>query len=603
MRTASDRKADFENLKERYIAEEQHWNKRFSMVSTFRVFAFLLGTGGLIIGISENRTIFTVFGIVFLLVFTALVKWHSDIAQKQELTGFERIVCERYVARFGDDWKNFAEDGSEFADAEDCVAEDVDLIGKNSLYQMLSVCHTEIGKKKFSSRLHERFVPKEMLSARRDAISELGEDIEFAIAFETAGCAVEKAKKRFDPLIFEQFCADEETGKLPVYAHIVRFLFPVYELVTLILFLCGVLHYGYALVGFLVILSFSWLTKTVTDSVILPTYYASAVCGDYEAMLQLIADKTFQSELLVQMQERAGGDRGALMAFRKLRGICQAYNLSFNPLIHQLLSGLVLWDYQLAYLVGRWKKRYGTQLAGCFTMLGEMEELLSFSVLGMVRDVHAAEVRFDEEKVSLRANNLYHPLLLPEKAQGNGVTLSGGITIITGSNMSGKTTFLRTVAINLVLAYLGAPVCAEHLSVSYMKLFTSMRVKDDVANGISTFYAEILRIKEMAEYRQENHPMLCLIDEIFKGTNSADRIVGAREVIRQLAGEHCMTVVSTHDFELCDMQDGRGRQAANFHFQEYYEGDALCFDYKIREGRCMTTNARAILRMAGFDVS
>ena len=169
--------------------------------------------------------------------------------------------------------------------------------------------------------------------------------------------------------------------------------------------------------------------------------------------------------------------------------------------------------------------------------------------------------------------------------------------------MSGKTTFLRTVAVNLVLAYLGAPVCAKRLSATYMRLFTSMRVKDDVAHGISTFYAEILRIKEMAKYRQEDMPMLCLIDEIFKGTNSADRIVGAREVIVKLAGENCMTVVSTHDFELCDMKDGHGIPAVNYHFQEYYEGDALRFDYKIRDGRCTTTNARAILRMAGFEIS
>ena len=164
--------------------------------------------------------------------------------------------------------------------------------------------------------------------------------------------------------------------------------------------------------------------------------------------------------------------------------------------------------------------------------------------------------------------------------------------------MSGKTTFLRTVAINLVLAYLGAPVCAETLKATYMRIFTSMRVKDDVAHGISTFYAEILRIKEMAVYRKEEKPMLCLIDEIFKGTNSADRIVGAKEVITKLAGSRCMTVVSTHDFELCSITDKNQTPAVNYHFQE----DELRFDYKIRDGRCTTTNARAILRMAGFEV-
>ena len=603
MNMAENRKIEFEQLKDRYVEEEKVWNTKFSRISTLRVFSFLLGAAGLIIGISENKIAFTLPGAFLLLLFVFLVKLHSDIAVKQEQTRCRREVCERYVERFEAGWRQSAADGRQFEDEDECVEQDVDLLGRNSLYQMLSVCHTQIGKERFAARLHERYVPQEKLSQRRDAISELSGDIGFAVAFETAGCAVEKGKKQFDPLAFEQFCKDESTGKLPAFAHVVRFLLPLYELTTFILFLCGVLHYGYALVGFLVILSFSWLTKSVTDTVILPTYYASAVCNDYEAMLRLVAEKEFKSEILVQMQKYAGGDNGAVKAFDKLRGISQAYNISFNPLIHQLLSGFILWDYQLASLVGRWKKRYGSQLAGCFSMLGDLEELLSFSVLGMVRDTQNADVKFADAKVSFAAEEMYHPLLLLEQAQGNSVQLADGITIITGSNMSGKTTFLRTVAVNLVLAYLGAPVCAKRLSATYMKLFTSMRVKDDVAHGISTFYAEILRIKEMAKYRQEDMPMLCLIDEIFKGTNSADRIVGAREVIVKLAGKNCMTVVSTHDFELCDMKDGHGTPAVNYHFQEYYEGDALRFDYKIRDGRCTTTNARAILRMAGFEIS
>ena len=152
------------------------------------------------------------------------------------------------------------------------------------------------------------------------------------------------------------------------------------------------------------------------------------------------------------------------------------------------------------------------------------------------------------------------------------------------------------------LTYIGAPICGKKLSCNYMRIFTSMRITDDVAHGISTFYAEILRIKTMAEYRKENKPMLCLIDEIFKGTNSADRIVGAKEVLKGLSGDNCMTLVSTHDFELCTISDRDGRAAVNYHFEEYYDNDELRFDYKIKGGRCTTTNAKAILKMAGFEV-
>ena len=229
-----------------------------------------------------------------------------------------------------------------------------------------------------------------------------------------------------------------------------------------------------------------------------------------------------------------------------------------------------------------------------------MEELLSFAALARTRDVSYPEVT-RHDKVEVTAENMRHPLIDPSKVVPNGAAFKGGTTIITGSNMSGKTTFLRTLGINLILAYAGAPVCAENMHADYMKIFTSMRVTDDVSNGISTFYAEILRIKSMVEYKKNDMPMLCLIDEIFKGTNSADRIVGASQVIKKLSDDNSMTIVSTHDFELCDLKNEAGVPAVNYHFEEYYEGDQLRFDYKKKDGRCTTTNAMAILHMAGLD--
>ena len=198
--------------------------------------------------------------------------------------------------------------------------------------------------------------------------------------------------------------------------------------------------------------------------------------------------------------------------------------------------------------------------------------------------------------------NVYHPLIDPETVIANDADISGRLTIITGSNMSGKTTFMRTVAINMVLSYIGAGVCADKFSVPYMKIFTSMRVMDDVAGGISTFYAEILRIKAMAEYvaGKSSVPAICLIDEIFKGTNSADRIVGAEEALKKLSEGNAMVIVTTHDFELCDLKKQNGEPADNYHFEEHYENGELKFDYKIRDGRCKTRNAMAILKMAGL---
>ena len=166
--------------------------------------------------------------------------------------------------------------------------------------------------------------------------------------------------------------------------------------------------------------------------------------------------------------------------------------------------------------------------------------------------------------------------------------------------MSGKTTYMRTLASSLVLAYAGAPVCAKSFACTPMAIFTSIQVHDDQSQGISTFYAELLRIKQMVDFSQKQTPMFICIDEIFKGTNSADRIIGAREAIKRLTRPYAITLVSTHDFELCDLQSDNDIPVTNYHFAEYYENNKIKFDYKIKNGRCQTTNAQYLLKMAGI---
>ena len=344
---------------------------------------------------------------------------------------------------------------------------------------------------------------------------------------------------------------------------------------------------------------FSWLFSGVAGQAVMPMISFGYVLDDYINMFELISREQFESELLCDIRENLSQDSGALAAIKKLRSISAAFNIRYNPIVHQLLCGLTMWDFHIGSMMDRWKKDNGQDVAGWIKAVSDMEELMSFTVLTRTRDVVYPQVG-DSANVHVEAKGMRHPLIAPEVVVENDASFKGGAAIITGSNMSGKTTFLRTLGINLVLAYAGAPVCAEYMETDVMKIFTSMRVTDDVSNGISTFYAEILRIKTMVEYRKENKPMLCLIDEIFKGTNSADRIVGATQVIRKLAAANSMTLVSTHDFELCDLKAEDGTPAVNYHFEEYYEGDQLKFDYKKKDGRCTTTNAMAILHMAGL---
>ena len=605
----SDNKDKYQGFVDEFEYQLNKLNKSFSTISWLRAVAFLAGAGLLMVGVADNVTAADVAGVVMLLVFVWLVRKHSQVVRATDVAKSKLLAATRYEERFGEKWREFPDTGEEFLTDEDTVARDIDLLGRNSLYQLISTAHTKAGRKLLAEEIKGAcYHPwdRELAGERSAAIEELGDKYDFAISYEAAGIRLSgsMAKKKSEPDTegFSAFMKDKTKGVMPAWTGAVRLICPIIEIALIICAAVGVISYVYPLVGFIVLLAFTWLTSTITAGVIYPFYALKTTAGAYRDMLELIYNEEFSSELLAELKSKVDGTDGAYNAFKALDRLAQAYNISFNPLIHQILSGVLLWDYQVAYASCRWKRRYGDNLAEVFYVIAEVEELSSFAVLKNIRQTSYAEIDSSDSKVRLDCEDIYHPLIKSDEVVRNSVSLKSGVTIITGSNMSGKTTFLRTIAINLVLAYMGAPVCAKRLDASYMRIFSSMRVTDDVAHGISTFYAEILRIKAMAEYREQDEPMLCLIDEIFKGTNSADRIVGASEAITRLAGDRCMTVVSTHDFELCGLKDRSGAEAVNYHFEEYYEEDELKFDYKIRDGRCTTTNALAILRMAGFDI-
>lgn len=591
---------------DRYIEQREKLEKnikeldgRSSTYSAIRLCVFIAAVACLIIGIYDNRGIVIVAGVVLAVVFVALVFIHGKLSEELEYKKAKSEVLRRYIERFGEGWKKFDDNGSQYIESEDLVAKDMDLLGPNSLYQFICVAGTEDGRRSLAKSIKDPEYDIQTIEKRQKAIKELADKTEFSMDFETLGVKANTGKKKkYTADEFVAYCGGDD--HIPALFNVMRFVLPAITVVVLILGIAGRINIGWTLVSFFAVLLISWLFSGVAGQAVMPMISFGYVIEDYIRMFELISAENFDSELLNDIKGHLSNDSGALSAIKKLRSISAAFNIRYNPIVHQILCGLVMWDFHLGRMMDKWKLKNGASVAGWIKAVSDMEELMSFAVLARTREVSYPQVG-DNERVHVDARNMRHPLIKPDVVVENDACFKGGATIITGSNMSGKTTFLRTLGINLVLAYAGAPVCAAYMEADIMKIFTSMRVTDDVSNGISTFYAEILRIKTMVEYKKKDKPMLCLIDEIFKGTNSADRIVGATQVIRKLSGARSMTLVSTHDFELCDLKGDDGVPAANYHFEEYYEGDQLKFDYKKKDGRCTTTNAMAILHMAGLD--
>lgn len=276
--------------------------------------------------------------------------------------------------------------------------------------------------------------------------------------------------------------------------------------------------------------------------------------------------------------------------------------MRFNGVMYLVVNSLLMWDVHCKDALSIWNKQYGKAIRTWLEVIGEIESLLSLSVLGQLKEQYTFPDIIQSKVPEFEFEALTHPLIEEKKVVGNSLQLEEGTCIITGSNMSGKTTFLRSIGMNLALAYAGAPVTARAFRTSYMEVFTSMRIEDRVDEGISTFYAELLRIKEMITFSETHSPMIALIDEIFKGTNSADRILGATQTIKKLGKPWVNVMVTTHDFELCQLAEEvkQKRNSYNYHFEEYYEKNQIRFDYKLKDGRCQTTNAKYLLRMVGI---
>lgn len=597
-----------ELLKQKKAVEQEKLklDKLFSKIAAFRLVAFLAAVVLILSGINKN-TYFLVAGIVFVVIFIGLVKKHADIDDKLLTIKTKTNVINRYIKRCSGQWKNFEDNGSEFLKKEDTLSYDLDLLGRSSLYQLISVAHTFEGRKRLADTLSLKNVDIAEVANRHDAIMELASNKDFLVDFEsTSERIVERRHKEEEKR--EELSSDsdqkveEKNKSFPVIFYFFMIFIPAFNVFTIINGFWGYMSAGVVLASFIFGLVITLGASTFLARYTLPLFKYGTSAKDYYKMLNLISEVEFKSKILNDIKTKVTDKDGLLQAINSLGTIGILYNFSFNPIIHMVLNGFLGWDFYIALATYLWDKKNSGVFEESIDIISRIEELESLAVLNLVRETVKPKINQNSSNLKLSMKKVYHPLLDPDTVVSNDASLNGKLTVITGSNMSGKTTFMRTVAINMVLGFIGAGVCAESFEVPYVKLFTSMRVMDDVSGGISTFYAEILRIKEMAEYVASNPeiPALCLIDEIFKGTNSADRIVGSEKALRKLAAGNSMVIVTTHDFELCDLTTEDGKAVDNYHFEEQYENGALKFDYTMRDGRCTTRNAMAILKMAGL---
>jgi len=591
----SMKKIEFEKQKKHYEALFEQQNRTFKRIGYIKL-AHVLFVGWLIHFIlfgDENRHLLIGSGVIATL-FLMFWIYHERLKKRLNYSKGMIDIHRRHLNRASGLWSEFTDVGSEFINHDHPYASDLDMVGKRSVFQFLNTTHTWHGRQKFADDLLHPNYDQEEILRRQEAIAELSEDVAFAghmeYLYEQIGV---HGAARFIANRLESdasFIKRDLLKWLAVYGPLgVLFVVGVIWLANLE----SLYPVAVALIGgqfLLWVLTFFKTAKYLED-----VAHLSYNLDEYSDAIGGLQGRSFQSEKLKEIQRGlVHSETSAAVAIKELSHISSRANLRRNTIAWFLLNVTLLWDLTTAIRFDVWKKKYARQAESWFMALGEFESLLAFSHLPNVCQGTCIPT-FNPDKI-VKAKEMGHPLINNEKRVTNDLTCENNIFIVSGSNMSGKTTFMRTVGVNLVLARAGSFVCAKEMTASQLNVVTSMRIADNLSEGISTFYAELKRIKTMMALAKENAKTMFLIDEIFRGTNSVDRLIGAKTVLEKLNELGVVGMITTHDLELCEIVNQLPR-IKNYSFSEQYLDHEILFDYKMKAGVSKTTNAKYLMQM------
>ena len=610
--TESEKNRDqlFASRTESLDKEWKESEKKADRFVAIRSVLFVLTAVSWVLYFMDRQRVYAAFiGGAFLLLFVVAVVLHTKYKSLiRRLECLSKIhTC--YVDRLSHDFSHISDDGSDFLDSSHDYSADLDLFGAGSLFHFLHVGSTWHGRVAFADLLrnvNEKTVDVSEVYRRQDAVRELSGNLEFMQEFQCK--AALSGQKGQDPSALLAYAKGGEN-----VSGLKGWILPIFGLITLCFWVSGILAYGYGLLPPVVFLSLFAVQVAVTAFFYGRQREMLASVNDfykelsaYTSLFDSLEQGEFKAAALVDIQKvfLSDGSKENTASFRnrRLRSLARMIHLRSQPLFFLLLNILFMYDQYCSFYLEKWQKRNGAELEKYLKGVGDFEALMSLSTLSLVNpaDVFPVFSEAGDTPLKITAKNLGHPLIPINKVIRNDLSMDRNIVLITGSNMSGKTTFLRTIGINMVLAYAGACCCAAEITIPVMRIATSMRIADNLGEGLSTFYAELVRVGNIIKKSQEKEPLLFLIDEIFRGTNSKDRTDGALLVLERLSSPLILGFMSTHDYALCQASELESMSVAPYHFSEYYNDEGIFFDYRLSPGVSMSSNARYLMQLMGI---
>ncbi|MCW5970539.1 MAG: hypothetical protein KIT57_18725 [Blastocatellales bacterium] len=532
-----------------------------------------------------------------IVAFIALMAVHERIHRRRDHFARAAAYYERGLARLDDDWAGTGETGERFAVPHHPFSEDLDLFGRGSLFELLSTARTRAGEEKLAAWLLNPAPPAE-IRARQAAVAELRPRLDLR---EDLALLAADVRTGVDGETLRTWGAAPEvhfSKALRISAALISIAAPIAVAAWLMFDARAA-----ALLLLLVEGMFFLRVRAQTAQVIASVDRPSRDLKLFAETLERIERETFTSPRLVEL--RAVLDTGGHPPSYQIRRLSRLIEIldSTRNILFAPIAALLLIPIHLVFAIERWRSVSGRAVGEWLEAVGEFEALSSLAG-------YSAEHPEDpfpeiaEDEPSFIGAGLAHPLLPAARAVRNDVELSARqrALIISGSNMSGKSTMLRTVGINAVLAQAGATVRARALKLSPLSIGASIHILDSLQEGSSRFYAEITRLRQIVDLARGERTLLFLLDEILSGTNSHDRRTGASSVVKGLVERGAIGLVTTHDLALTEIANELGERAANVHFEDHLEDGRMTFDYRMRTGVVRKSNAIELMRAVGLEV-
>lgn len=585
----------YQNNSQAYSEELKKINSQYNSISFVRLVVGFLFLGALFYYIKTNNLLFVGLALILFISFVVLMRMHTKLSfQKKiksalvEINNNELAFLQRHSIPF--------ENGIEFNDSHHPYAYDLDVFGNNSLFQNLNRTATFIGKKTLAGRLL-KLSPNEEILQNQQAIQELKDKLNWRQEFLAIAKVGEDSKNIYEYLLQWSVFDSKPLSKSEV---VISYLFPALFFGCLLGYLftsnTDLLSYlSFLFICNLMILG-NFMKRIKME--IAHSDNINTIISQYGLLVKKIENESFHSDKLIALQQKLNfQNRKASLHLEQLADLFSKMDSIGNFVTAILFNGTFLFNLHVLKSLLEWKKNHAVVLEQWLEVIGEFEMLNSLANFFFNNPDFVYPKLNSDYKIEF--SNLSHPLLNPKTRVGNEICFfPKSFIILTGSNMSGKSTFLRSLGVNMVLAGIGAPVCASNANVHPLPVLVSMRLMDSLSDSESYFFAEIKRLKQIMD-ELESAPAFVLLDEILRGTNSDDKRNGTIEVVKKVIAQRAVGAIATHDIEVCLTTNEFPDTLVNKCFEVDIKNDELHFDYTLRDGVCQNKSATFLMKKMG----